>query len=101
MGKHRTRPWQLQEAKAKFSEVFELAIEGEPQTVTRHGKDAVVILSRDQYRSLRGGGKKETLISFLLHNSPKIDIDIPQAEYAPYEPKVNFDDPEFWNEEHT
>ncbi len=93
------RPWQLQEAKARFSEVFELAMRGEPQTVTRRGKDAVVILSRDQYQSLRGSNEKETLISFLLHNTPRDGIEIPIPEYAPYEPKVDFSDPAFWSEE--
>ena len=35
--------WQLQEAKAKFSELVQKAIDEGPQTVTRHGKDAVVV----------------------------------------------------------
>lgn len=35
--------WQLQEAKARFSELVRKARAGEPQTVTVHGKDAVVI----------------------------------------------------------
>ena len=41
--------WQLQEAKAKFSELVQKAIEEGPQTVTRHGKEAVVILSAEEY----------------------------------------------------
>ena len=95
MKRKRIQPWQLQEAKAKFSEVFELAMKGEPQTVTRRGKDAVVVVSRDQYESLRKGEERETLLSFLLHHSPKIDVEIPEPEYAPYEPPVDFSDPEF------
>ncbi len=98
MARKRRQPWQLQEAKAKFSEVFELAMKGEPQTVTRRGKDAVLVVSRDQYESLRKGEEKETLISFLLHHTPKSDIEIPRAEFAPYEPPVDFSDPEFWPE---
>jgi prevent-host-death family protein len=94
----RSKPWQLQEAKAKFSEVFDLALKGEPQTVTRRGKDAVVVVSREQYQSLRKGDREETLISFLLQHTPKIDVEIPEPEYAPYEPPVDFSDPKFWEE---
>lgn len=36
--------WQVQEAKNRFSDVVERAIQDGPQTVTKHGKDAVVIV---------------------------------------------------------
>ena len=44
MNKH-TRIWSLQEAKAKFSEVVKRAQTEGPQTVTVHGKTAVMITS--------------------------------------------------------
>ena len=44
--------WQLQEAKAKFSEVIELALEGQPQLVTKRGTNAVVVISHSDYRRL-------------------------------------------------
>lgn len=55
--------WQLQDAKARFSEVVRRAIEEGPQTVTRHGEDAVVIVSAAKFRSLsaRRGGLKALL----------------------------------------
>jgi prevent-host-death family protein len=43
--------WQLQDAKARFSEVFRLAGESGPQRVT-HGKAAVVILAAEDYERL-------------------------------------------------
>lgn len=94
MKRKSTQPWQLQEAKAKFSEVFELALKGEPQTVTRRGKDAVVVVSRDQYTSLRGG-HPDSFISFLM-GGPKIPggIPLPEDEYD-YEPAVDFSGPEW------
>jgi prevent-host-death family protein len=57
--------WQLQEAKAKFSELVQKAIDEGPQTVTRHGKDAVVVLSSESYRRLcdRTPDLKEVLMS--------------------------------------
>ena len=45
--------WQLQEAKNHFSEVVDLAIKQGVQTVTKHGKPAVVILSAAEYESIR------------------------------------------------
>jgi prevent-host-death family protein len=47
--------WQIQEAKAKFSELVQKAIDEGPQTVTRRGKDVAVVLSAEEYRSLRKG----------------------------------------------
>jgi antitoxin Phd len=88
MRNRRRGPWQLQDAKARFSEVFDLAAKGEPQTVTRRGKDAVVVLSREQYETLRG--PRESFISFLLHSSPKIEGGIPIPENdAAYEPRAD------------
>jgi prevent-host-death family protein len=46
--------WQLQEAKSRFSEVVDLTLSEGPQMVTRHGKDAVVILSVLDYRRMSG-----------------------------------------------
>lgn len=46
-------PWQWQEAKNRFSEVIEEALTNGPQTVTRHGREVVVILSIDEYRELK------------------------------------------------
>lgn len=41
----RTNRWTLQDAKAKFSEVVQRAVDGQPQCVSRHGKDVVVVIS--------------------------------------------------------
>ena len=37
--------WSVQDAKNHFSEVIDAARNGGPQTVTRHGKPAVVVVS--------------------------------------------------------
>jgi prevent-host-death family protein len=50
------RTWKLQDAKNRFSEVVARALQEGPQTVTRHGREAVVILSLADYRKLAGGG---------------------------------------------
>ena len=45
-----TRVWQMQEAKSHFSELVEAVITKGPQTVTNHGKPAVVIISAEDYQ---------------------------------------------------
>ena len=71
----KTKKWQLQEAKNRFSEVVRKASEEGPQTVTKHGKDSVVVLSTEDYRKLEQ--PKTSLVEF-FQKSPlsKIEIDI-------------------------
>lgn len=44
--------WQLQEAKQRFSEVVRAAEAGEPQVITRHGRDVVIIIEYEDYQKL-------------------------------------------------
>jgi prevent-host-death family protein len=58
--------WQLQEAKNRLSEVVDLALEEGPQTVTRHGKEVVVILSKEEFdRRRRTRGPRGRIVAFL------------------------------------
>lgn len=53
MGKPMDKPtWSIQDAKNRFSEVVEKA-RRKPQTVTKHGKPAVVVIAADEYERLR------------------------------------------------
>ena len=45
-------PWQLQEAKQKFSALVQRALDEGPQVVTRRGEEVVVVLSARDYRRL-------------------------------------------------
>ncbi|MGI8759056.1 MAG: type II toxin-antitoxin system Phd/YefM family antitoxin [Acidimicrobiales bacterium] len=47
--------WQLQDAKQRFSELVRRALEEGPQTVTRRGKDAVVVIAATQLDRLTAG----------------------------------------------
>jgi prevent-host-death family protein len=58
--------WQLQEAKAMFSEVVKAAAQ-KPQTITVHGKETAVIISFEEYKRL--AGPRQTLYEF-VQNSP-------------------------------
>jgi prevent-host-death family protein len=59
--------WTVAEAKAKFSELIERAGKQGPQTVTRYGKEAVVIVSAEEWK--RKTVSKVTLSEFFA-NSP-------------------------------
>lgn len=46
--------WQLQDAKARLSEVVKKAAAEGPQHITVHGEPAAVVLSEADYRRLKG-----------------------------------------------
>lgn len=48
-----TAHWRLQDAKTQFSQVVEAALRGEPQHITRRGKEAVVVVSEQDYAALQ------------------------------------------------
>lgn len=45
--------WQLQEAKARLSELVKKAAKDGPQRITVHGKPAAVLISNDEYERLK------------------------------------------------
>lgn len=63
----KTKKWQLQEAKNRFSEVVRKATEEGPQTVTKHGKDSVIVLSAEDYQKLE---KPKTSLVEFFNSSP-------------------------------
>jgi prevent-host-death family protein len=54
--------WAVAEAKARFSEVIDRALAYGPQTITRKGKDAVVIVSAEEWQ--RKTNRKGNLAEF-------------------------------------
>jgi antitoxin Phd len=63
--------WKLQDAKARFSEIVERALSSGPQIVTRHGKNAVVIVS---YQEFKDAAPVEDFKSFLLSSRGTSDL---------------------------
>ncbi|HLY67941.1 MAG TPA: type II toxin-antitoxin system Phd/YefM family antitoxin [Chloroflexota bacterium] len=47
-------PWQVQEAKQRFSELLRAAKLNGPQVVTRHGEEIAVVIDIAEYHRLRG-----------------------------------------------
>jgi antitoxin Phd len=65
--------WQLQEAKNRFSELFDEARERGPQRVTRHGKKAVIVVSEEEWRRVT---KKIPSLATLLAECPLEEGDL-------------------------
>jgi len=63
--------WTVAEAKAKLSEVIEKAQSDGPQTITRHGRTAVVVVAADEWekKNRRKGNLAEFFAASPLRNS--------------------------------
>jgi len=61
-----TRRWTVADAKAHLSEVIERAKSGEPQTITRHGKEAAVLVSAALWA--RKSARRSNLVDFLARS---------------------------------
>ncbi len=61
--------WQLQVAKARFSEVFRRARSEGPQWITRQGKEAVVMVPAEEFERLVGRTKQpRSLVKFFAES---------------------------------
>ncbi len=65
--------WQLQDAKSKFSQLVDSAMHSEPQFVTKHGNNAVVILSFEDYQKII---KPPTDLVTFLRSSPLMEVEL-------------------------
>jgi antitoxin Phd len=68
--------WQIQTAKARFSEVFRRARTDGPQRITRQGKEGVVMISDEQYQRLMAKSHQPKSIVQFFRESPLADLDI-------------------------
>jgi len=69
-------PWQLQAAKARFSEVFRLARASGPQVVTRGGRDAVVVIPVEEYDALVAKSHQPRSLVEFFRASPLAGLDL-------------------------
>lgn len=66
------RQWQLQDAKARLSELVRSVADG-PQEITVHGKTAAVVLSKVDYDRL---AKTKPSFVELIRNSPLVGVEL-------------------------
>ena len=64
--------WQLQTAKARFSELFRLARSQGPQRVSRQGREAVVVLAAEEYEKLKRKKKQPKSLVHFFAESPLV-----------------------------
>jgi prevent-host-death family protein len=65
--------WQLQTAKAKFSQLVQKATEEGPQIVTRRGKPAVVVIAADEFDRMK---ERRPSLKELLLECPLEGVDL-------------------------
>lgn len=72
--------WQLQEAKSRLSELIDEALRSGPQTITRRGKEAVVVVPAEEYRRMR---KNAEPLSQFLRRAPLAGVDLSRQRDLP------------------
>ena len=79
--------WAVAEAKARFSEVIDRALADGPQTITRKGKEAVVVVSADEWqrKTTRKGNLAEFFAASPLRGT---GLKIKRAKDGPREIEV-------------
>ena len=68
--------WQLQDAKARFSELIEDSLQKGPQVVTRRGIDTAVVVSLEEWQKLNDK-KRLSWKDVLLGEGPRFDLPLP------------------------
>ena len=71
--------WQIQTAKARFSEVFRLARTEGPQRITRQGKEGVVMISEELYGRLTAKSLRPKSLVRFFRDSPLVGLELDLA----------------------
>lgn len=71
-----TPGWQLQTAKARFSEVFRRARTEGPQLITRQGKDGVVMIPVEQFDRLVARPRQPKSLVQFFRESPLVGLEL-------------------------
>lgn len=86
--------WQLQEAKARFSEFLEAALRKGPQVVTRRGVEAAVLVPIEQWRRLQRESRP-TIKELLLGPGPRFENIAPKRGAWKRRLPINFGESDF------
>lgn len=83
--------WQVQEAKARFSEFLDKALTEGPQVVSRRGVATAVLVPLEEFERLKKQARP-TLKDLLLADEPKFEIDLPPRGTWKSRPVIRFED---------
>jgi prevent-host-death family protein len=81
--------WQLQEAKARFSEFLDAALKKGPQVVTRRGMEAAVLVPIEEWRRLQRESRPN-IKELLLGPGPRFEDIVPKRGAWKRRPAINF-----------
>lgn len=83
--------WQVQEAKAKFSEFLEKALHEGPQIVSRRGVATAVLVPIEEWERLKQRARP-SLKDLLLSDENRFEIDLPPRGSLKLRPVIRFED---------
>jgi antitoxin Phd len=86
--------WQLQEAKARFSEFLNATLTQGPQVVTRRGIEAAVMVPIDEWRRMQTAARRPSIKELLL-SGPRFDMVIPKRTRWKRRPPIDFSHPDY------
>ena len=81
--------WQVQDAKARFSELLEITLQKGPQIVTRRGVAAAVLVPIEEWHRLQSSARPG-LKALLLGGGPRFEDLIPDRRRLRRRKPVNF-----------
>jgi antitoxin Phd len=81
--------WQVQDAKAKFSEFLEASLKDGPQVVTKRGVETAVLLPIEEWRRLQREARP-SLKELLLAPEPRFDDVVPERGRLRRRPILRF-----------
>ena len=84
------KTWQVQDAKARFSELLETSLAEGPQIVTKRGVAAAVLVPIDQWRRLEQMTKPD-LKELLLAPEARTDALTPPRDKCRHRRSLNFE----------
>ncbi len=82
--------WQVQDAKARFSEFLDASIEKGPQVVTRRGIETAVLVPIEEWKRLQRAARP-SLKEWLLAPEPRFDNLLPKRRKWRSRPVVEFE----------
>ncbi len=84
------RTWQVQEAKARFSEFLEASLKEGPQVVTKRGVETAVLVPIAEWRRLAATARP-TLKEWLLTPEPRFEDIVPPRRRVKWRRIPDFD----------
>jgi antitoxin Phd len=82
--------WQVQDAKARFSELLAATIKKGPQVVTRRGVETAVLVPIEEWRRLQESSRP-TLKSLLLEPGARIEKLVIERGHLKRRPPLEFE----------